>query len=54
MPESAVAEVRDEEGKGSGMSTESSVVPPRRAISSEQFSFTATGFDLCQDRLVTA
>lgn len=43
------------EGRGSGISTESSVIPPRRAVSAVQlFSFTMTGFDLCQDKLVTA
>ena len=43
------------EGKGSGISIESSTVSPTRAVSAEQFlSSTTTGLDLCQHKLVTA
>lgn len=42
------------EGKGSGMRTDSSLLPPRRATSEELFSLTMTGFDLCQHKPVTA
>lgn len=43
------------EGSGSGIRIESSTAPPSRAVSAVQlFSFTNTGFDLCQQRLVTA
>ena len=43
------------EGSGSGIRIESSTAPPIRAISAVQlFSFTNTGLDLCQQRLVTA
>lgn len=43
------------EGSGSGISIESSTETPRRAVSAVQlFSFTNTGLDLCQHRLVTA
>lgn len=45
----------DKEGNGSGIRTDSSLVPPRRATSAVQlFSFTMTGFDLCQHKLATA
>jgi hypothetical protein len=43
------------EGRGSGIRMESSTAPPKRAISGVQvLSFTITGFDLCQHKLVTA
>jgi len=43
------------EGRGSGIRTESSLIPPSRAVSAVQlFSSTMSGFDLCQHKLVTA
>jgi hypothetical protein len=41
-------------GRGSGMRTDSSLFPPRRATSAELFSLTITGFDRCQHKPVTA
>jgi len=41
-------------GKGSGIRTDSSLVPPRRATSEELFSLTMTGLDRCQHKPVTA
>jgi hypothetical protein len=43
------------EGSGSGIRIESSTASPIRAVSAVQLlSFTITGFDLCQHKLVTA
>lgn len=42
-------------GRGSGIRTESSLAPPRRAVSAVQLlSLTIKGFNLCQHKLVTA
>lgn len=51
----AIEEPVDADGSGSGIRTESSTAPPKSIVSiGLLFSFTITGFDLCQQRLVTA